>query len=847
MTVASAVASRSAASIPFGPLAPLLPTEHVLLDTPAGANRRAARAIRDLGGGAPVLLVVDDAHTLDDASAALVRELVLEGAVWVVLTVRDGEPLPAAVHDLVASEAMPVEVRLEPLGERDVAELIDAVLEGPVDGAVAHQVWSRAAGNPLYVRELLLGALDAGDLHLDDGLWRWRPGTAATPALAGLVADRIAGLPEAEGRVLDALAVASSLGRPDAEELAGERAVQDLLDLGFVVARADGRRRSLQLSHPVYEEVLRATMTRARRREISRRVGEQRTDRGARRRGDHLQAVSLLLDAGGPVSGALLEAAARESYLAYDLSLTERVARAALDGGSGPALARVLGEILRWQGRHAEAVALLAGIDLAEVEHEADAALAAIVHAECLYRGLGRRADAEAVLQSAEEVVRDAVWRAELRGARGEIAALSGDVDVALALAVPVLEDDPGARPYVVAAGAAAPAMLAAGRADDAAAVAERAFSTALGLGPQPAIAHPALQAIVQSLALSEAGRLQEAHDVARTGYEWSLPSGFPIGQAWFALALGRATLLAGELARAERLFRESAAAFRDVGEPGRRRWALAGLAQAAAWQGRVDAAEAALAAIGDTGPVDLLDVEVARGIAAAAWLRGERSRAADVLRDAAAACRSHGQHGFELAALHDLVRLGEPRLVPDRIHELTSVQGPLAAARRAHAAALADADPSALEAVSAELEAIGARQLAAEAAAHAAGLAARRGSGGARRLRARAEELASSCGAVLAPRTGGAGDVVTGREAEVAALAAGGLTNAEIGERLGISARTVGNHLQRAYAKVGVRDRAGLAAALAGTPDVAPGPSPQRGPPGQDGAPIHHQDNPRR
>ena len=48
----------------------------------------------------------------------------------------------------------------------------------------------------------------------------------------------------------------------------------------------------------------------------------------------------------------------------------------------------------------------------------------------------------------------------------------------------------------------------------------------------------------------------------------------------------------------------------------------------------------------------------------------------------------------------------------------------------------------------------------------------------------------------------------LTRREREVANLAARGLSNHEIAERLVISARTVGNHLQRAYAKLGVRGR---------------------------------------
>jgi len=55
----------------------------------------------------------------------------------------------------------------------------------------------------------------------------------------------------------------------------------------------------------------------------------------------------------------------------------------------------------------------------------------------------------------------------------------------------------------------------------------------------------------------------------------------------------------------------------------------------------------------------------------------------------------------------------------------------------------------------------------------------------------------------------------LTSREREIATLAAQGLTSPEIAERLFLSARTVNNHLQSAYAKLGVNRRDQLAEAL--------------------------------
>ena len=55
--------------------------------------------------------------------------------------------------------------------------------------------------------------------------------------------------------------------------------------------------------------------------------------------------------------------------------------------------------------------------------------------------------------------------------------------------------------------------------------------------------------------------------------------------------------------------------------------------------------------------------------------------------------------------------------------------------------------------------------------------------------------------------------------EFEIVSLAASGLTNKQIAERLFLSHRTVGGHLHRAFPKLGVTTRAALRDALASVP----------------------------
>jgi DNA-binding CsgD family transcriptional regulator len=55
----------------------------------------------------------------------------------------------------------------------------------------------------------------------------------------------------------------------------------------------------------------------------------------------------------------------------------------------------------------------------------------------------------------------------------------------------------------------------------------------------------------------------------------------------------------------------------------------------------------------------------------------------------------------------------------------------------------------------------------------------------------------------------------LTAQEQQIVSLAAAGLTNKQIGQRLFLSPRTVGSHLYRVFPKLGVGSRAGLRDAL--------------------------------
>jgi predicted ATPase len=62
--------------------------------------RKVFAGLQEGTKGAPLLVLVDDAHLLDDLSALIVHQLVLQNVASVIATIRTGEPMPDAVTAL---------------------------------------------------------------------------------------------------------------------------------------------------------------------------------------------------------------------------------------------------------------------------------------------------------------------------------------------------------------------------------------------------------------------------------------------------------------------------------------------------------------------------------------------------------------------------------------------------------------------------------------------------------------------------------------------------------------------------------------------------------------------------
>ncbi|MCU1457128.1 MAG: transcriptional regulator, LuxR family [Actinomycetia bacterium] len=815
-------ANRSVGTIPFGAFAPLLPAGVAVPGGETDALWRAAEAITEppAPDGLRLVLGVDDAQELDPGSAALLHQLVVRGRIFAVVTVRTGDPAPDPVLALWKDQLL-TRLDVHAFDGRTVGDLVAAMLGGPVDGGTASILAQISGGNALFLREVVESAIESGGIHDAGGIWRLRSrDLPASPRLVELVEHRFVGLEDDDLAALELVAVGEPVAVDLLESLTAPARVEQLERRGLIDVQAESGRYTVRLAHPVYGEAIRARLPERRRQ----RLLEQLTDAIERRpeadRTDSLRAAVWRLECGNVSRPELLVEAALEARLREDFELVGRLARVAWEQGAGIDAAHLLGETLDHLGEHEEAELVLAaagsGTDAATVTDQ-QRTLVALARGDNLFRGLARGQEAERVVLEAEAQVTDPQLRNELAAQRATFALFSGDLRRVFTIVEPFVRD--GAdddRAYAQGGLQAAVALAIAGRTDEAILVADHAFEVRIRLGDQVQMAGAGIYLVARALALVQAGRLAEAEGTAQAGYDGAVARHSHDGQAWFACMLGSTALNQGKVVSAARWFREAAVVWDELDHPSAR-WGYGGMAHALALAGDHVAAHDALADLDAAAPttVRMMDSEIERGRAWAAAQRGEVGRALTILRDATGFALDRGMHSLASATMHDLARLGDLDGAAGLLELSSDLDGAFAPARVAHVEGLTRCDGDQLDVASEMFEAAGALLFAAEAAASAS--AQHQRAGLSRKVSASAQRsrlLAEQCeGARTAPLvTGAEATPLTRREREVASLAARGLSSREIADALFVSARTVENHLQHAYEKLGVRGRSELA-----------------------------------
>ena len=812
--VRRATASRAAASIPFGALAALLPTSLDSAD-PLELLRLTQDSLLETTNGASLLLWVDDAHLLDPGSGALIGQLGDTGSIHMVLTVRTGEPCSDAIEQIWRGNHG-VRIDLTTLDAELTARLLEEVLGEPVAAGAAHRFWQRSSGNPLMLREVVRAALLSGALREESGAWLLADTSLESPALRDLVDQRLGHLTGDDRAALELLSLADVLSAAQLEALVPSVDVVGLEERGLVDVEQNRRRIEVRLAHPVYGEVIGEGLPILRRRRDHGRLIDLITEAGARRREDTLRMASWSLDSDHRPPAEVLSSAAEQALARLDLPLAERLGLAAVEEGAGVGAMIIAGNAAWRQGRHDEALELMGraaelALDEQEVADVADA------HAYVL-EVAGRPSDAWQVLTVAAERVEGP--RRDLLDSQAAIlstlAGRSRDTLQAVASVRSRAASRAGPLPPLVRLRidyAETFALGLQGRYEEAEELAQASHDW---LTNDPDVHMPPALALLGRVASRVwAGHLSDAATDAEAVEQAALQLGDRDAEWTTAMYRGRVEYARGQVSAALEHFVRAAAIATALGDGTGVRWTRAGQALCRGILG-IGAREETDDHV-EPSTEGLFEVDLVwRAAAWALVTAGQFEYARRRLEEAAALARDLGQEAVEVTIRHDLVRLGDEDQ-SSRLAELAAAIPqplPIAAMKRAQAAH----DPDQLLDVAQSLQQIGSLLEAAECATTAAeGFRRERRSREATAASRLASGWLSELPVVATPAlvTPLDSTPLTAREREEAALAARQLSAAEIGERLHLSRRTVENHLQRIYTKLGISSRTELAASL--------------------------------
>ena len=816
-------ATASTATIPFGAVADLLPTDHAVSPERVGPGqawllRGVAAAVRRRGGRRPVVVGVDDAHLLDAGSAAAVLNFVMTGTARVIATVQEGESCPDAVVALWKDHGVD-RLELDELGPEDARKVAAELLGSrPPSAKLWVRLWRGARGNPLYLSDLVRGGLQTRAIRVVDGVGELVGSLAPSGRLTELLASRLERCSPKARAVLQMLALAEPLSLAVIEAAVGDAVVGELEQAGLAEAGRTAARVEARTRHPAIAETVRAMMPESVRHDRARSLVAALEARPLRRRQDRLHACLLRLEAGSFDEPDRFVDAAAEALDSFDAALAERLLTPALDTAD-PVEARVLlGRSLRLQHRADDAGTHLV-VAAGAAADDRQRAQAALELAQARMYEQHRPADAMATLQQAHQAVADVAWRHELDAMAALFTTFTGDLRAAAALGDRVLEQPAPTRSALTTLAVSTISQVLLGRLPEA----EDALRVAL---PLTVHAPPDASLAVELLAINEfmcdlfSGRVRDGVHKARAGFARARNDDLADVVGPWGSTLMQALLISGHMAEAASVGADTLAAL-ELSDPlGLLGSAVAVYACVCAQSG--DAPEArrlldhpALTAAAKHEARSRYQHDRAEVWATVA--EGRLERAAEHALEGGLRAVDNDLLVWGALLLHDAARVQRPERVMPHLRALADRVGcQFVPALADHAEALTAADGSAVLDVKDAFADMGATLLGAEAAGQASGLLHTAGRDrAARRAGARSRELARDCRGARTPALTLAPEPLTNREREVSLMAVSGLTNREVALDLGVSKRTVDNHLASVYRKLDVAGREELARVL--------------------------------
>ena len=809
MRVQWVAGTESARSIPLGVFAHLVGA--ATSRDPVAFLAAARETILSEGHS---VIGVDDAHLLDQLSATLLHQLVLDGSVRIVATVRSGETVPDAITSLWKDGYLQ-RLHLMPFTKEQCVMLIESALGGKVEGLSADLMWESSGGNALFVKHLVEGALEAGTLKQVRGVWQLRGRTAVTSELASLLDSRVDQLPDNVLHALRLLTFCEPLDLDTLSGIAGVDAVEDAENRGLIRVTEEHNGIDVRFNHPLFGEVIRRRLGMAAARRLRGEVVRAMQGHPVRGPTDRIRLAELTLDSDQSPEVDLLVSAARDAIALTNVTLGERLARAAVNRGGGLVASELLARSLLWQGNSAEAEETLSAFDPNQM-NELELVRWGLVRIANLHWSMGDAEGADEVLDLLCDRVAHPGLKLVVAGVASASRLFENELEEAVHLSELVLaspDASAAAVQWAVFGGALALSLM--GRGEEVEAVAQRGhqFDDKVDGLLRYLTAFGEVRALVLSGDFDTAARRSE--DIVR------------ITSAGQYLAWGMANVLVGTVELGRGRFADTVTRMEQtvaaLTSESAASWSFPArllLAQSYCALARADAGAKMVAELrirsGKHVAVFAPQLRIAESWLAAA--EGNVSAAIELALDAARLAAESKQTAIEMLALHDAVRFGDQTCL-DQLAELAAnTEGRLASAIGAHATAVRDRDAVKMCEAARQFEQIGALLSAADASAQAA-VAAEACDDRRRSVEAAAAatRLAAECGGIRTPALDLAAHPLplTVREREIANLVAAGLTNKEIADRLVVSVRTVEGHLYRACIKLDISDREDLAAMI--------------------------------
>ncbi len=276
--------------------------------------------------GPPVVLAIHDIHWADHGTLDVLERLVGLVSDTPLMLAATSRATPEArdrdFRERVRRErpGRAFEVTLGPLNDAESAELLSQLTPGELSPDAESEVIALAEGNPLYLEHLLRSLLESGGLAPRRTWALTIPAAQLPTALESLLIARISALSRDARRVAQ---IGAILGRTfTATTLARvsgvtdvERNLVQLLRANLISESRSLPNREYSFTHGLLQEAALSTLTRARRRELYRRVAAAYEEALSDSLDDHLEQLAFYWARGGDLDRALgyLERAANEA------------------------------------------------------------------------------------------------------------------------------------------------------------------------------------------------------------------------------------------------------------------------------------------------------------------------------------------------------------------------------------------------------------------------------------------------------------------------------------------------------------------------------------------------------